>query len=78
MKQFFLKFFFTLFLLLRLIVCDINGVPFIVKTMVTLDNIIMLSFLNHLNYVNISLPLDPREAPAISLKIGLPPSAPRR
>merc|ERR1712131_97796 len=47
--------FLTLLLLLRLIVCHIGGVTSLVITVVTLDNIIIFSFLNHLNLVNTSL-----------------------
>merc|ERR1712145_41644 len=47
--------FLTLLLLLRLIVCHIGGVTPLVITVVTLDNIIIFSFLNHLNLVNTSL-----------------------
>merc|ERR1712142_882638 len=45
----------TLLFLLGLVVCDIGGVTSLVITMVTLDNIIIFSFLNHLNFVNTSL-----------------------
>merc|ERR1719516_327288 len=45
----------TLLFLLGLVVCDIGGVTSLVTTMVTLDNIIIFSFLNHLNFVNTSL-----------------------
>merc|ERR1719167_482624 len=45
----------TLLFLLGLVVCDIGGVTSLVITMVTLDNIIIFSFLNHLNLVNTSL-----------------------
>merc|ERR1712235_235951 len=47
--------FLTLLLLLRLIVCYIGGVTSLVITVVTLDIIIIFSFLNHLNLVNTSL-----------------------
>merc|ERR1712145_19937 len=47
--------FLTLLLLLRLIVCHIGGVTSLVITVVTLDNIIIFSFLNHFNLVNTSL-----------------------
>merc|ERR1719348_1382448 len=40
------------FLLLRLVVCDISCVTSLVIRVVTLDNIIILSFFNHLNLVN--------------------------
>merc|ERR1719516_319905 len=45
----------TLLFLLGLVVCDIGGVTSLVITIVTLDNIIIFSFLNHFNLVNTSL-----------------------
>merc|ERR1712142_49367 len=50
----------TLLLLLGLVVCDIGGVTSLVITMVTLNNIIIFSFLNHLNLVNTSLSIRSR------------------
>merc|ERR1719312_2378641 len=48
----FLEVFLTFFLLLGLIVCYISSVASLIIRVVTLDNIIILSFLNHLNFVN--------------------------
>merc|ERR1719369_2267888 len=48
------------FLLLRLIVCDVGGVASLVIRVITLDNIIILSLLNHLNLVNASLAISTR------------------
>merc|ERR1712058_138020 len=50
----------TLLLLLGLVVCDIGGVTSLVITMITLDNIIIFSFFDHLNLVNTSLSIRSR------------------
>merc|ERR1711922_9179 len=46
---------FTFFFLLRFIVCDIGGVTSSVIAMVTLNNFIIFSLLNHLYLVNTTL-----------------------
>jgi len=50
----------TLLLLLRLIVGDISGVAPLVIRVITLNNIIILSLLNHLNFVNTLLAIRAR------------------
>merc|ERR1719153_1846843 len=47
-----LEVFFAFFLLLGFIVCDVSSVASLVIRVITLDNIIILSFFNHLNLVN--------------------------
>merc|ERR1712173_382396 len=53
---------FTLLLLLRLVVGDIGGMAPLVVRVVTLHNIIVFSFLNHLNFVNTSLAIRSRSS----------------
>ena len=48
------------FLLLRLIAGDIRGVTSLVIAVVTLDNIIILNLLHHLNFVNTLLAISSR------------------
>jgi len=51
---------FTFFFLLRFIVCDIGGVTSSVIAMVTLNNFIIFSLLNHLNLINTTLAISSR------------------
>merc|ERR1712241_892737 len=57
---------FTFFFLLRFIVCDIGGVTSSVIAMVTLNNFIIFSLLNHLNLVNTTLAISTRTSSSYS------------
>merc|ERR1719209_2288031 len=57
---------FTFFLLLRFIVGDIGGVTSSVIAMVTLNNFIIFSLLNHLNLINTTLVISTRTGSSYS------------
>merc|ERR1712106_982109 len=58
----------ALLLLLGHVVGDIGGVAPLVIRVITLHNIIILSFLNHLNFVNTSLAIGSRSSSSYSSK----------
>merc|ERR1712008_335529 len=58
----------ALLLLLGLVVGDIGGVTSLVIRVITLHNIIILSLLNHLNFVNTSLAIRTRSSSSYSSK----------
>merc|ERR1739838_401448 len=58
----------TLLLLLGLVVGDIGGVTSLVIRVITLNNIIILSLLNHLHLVNTSLAISTRSSSSYSSK----------
>merc|ERR1712156_862379 len=59
---------FTFLFLLGPVVCDIGSVASLVIGMVTLDHIIILGLLNHLNLVNTSLAISTRSGSGNSSK----------
>merc|ERR1711874_327644 len=61
----------TLLLLLGLVVGDIGGVAPLVVGVITLHNIIILSLLNHFNFINTSLAISSRSSSSNSSKTNI-------